>query len=152
MSDTVTVRRIAFELTIDAPRQTVWQAMVEDIGDWWPADYRATADATAFHFEAHPGGRVWEETVSGGLQWFTVQALEAGRSANLAGFIGPPWGGPSVTTLYLALRDHDDGGCVLAVTDASFGELASGGEVESGWRTIFGALADHVREQVHDKN
>lgn len=54
----VEVRRIAFELTIDATRRTVWDVMVKDIGEWWPADYRATSDAVAFHFEAHPGGRV----------------------------------------------------------------------------------------------
>lgn len=78
------------------------------------------------------------------MQWFTVQALEPGRFANLAGFIGPLWGGPSVTTLHVALQEADDGRTLLAVTDASFGHLAPCGEVETGWRAIFGALADFI--------
>lgn len=139
-SETVTVERIALSLPIAAPRATVWEAMTRDIALWWPADYRATTDAKAFHFETHPGGRVWEETATGGLQWFTVQALETGAWVNLAGFTGPPWGGPSVTTLRIELHDAEAGHTRLELVDASFGRIASRSDIESGWQAIFAGL------------
>jgi len=135
-----TIEQITLSLLIAAPRATVWAALTQEVASWWPADYRATVDAKAFHFEAHPGGRVWEETEGGGLQWFTVQALEAEAWVNLAGFTGPPWGGPSVTTLRIELHDTEEGHTRLEVVDASFGRIASRTDVESGWQAIFEGL------------
>lgn len=132
--------RIELELTIEAPRPLVWETLVDSIGDWWPPDYLATERPDAFHFEARPGGAVWEETGTGGLQWFTVQALERERWVNLAGFLAPPWGGPAVTTLRLELHDQGEGKTLLRATDASFGQLGDCREVEAGWRAIFEGL------------
>ncbi len=144
----VTVERIALSLPIAAPPATVWEAMTRDIGLWWPSDYRGTADAKGFHFEAHPGGRVWEETDSGGLVWFTVQALEVEKWVNLAGFTGPPWGGPSVTTMRIELHEEDSGHTRLEVTDASFGRVAGRAEVTAGWQAIFGGLQARLADQA----
>jgi uncharacterized protein YndB with AHSA1/START domain len=139
-NELVRIEHITLSLPIAAPRATVWAAMTSEVASWWPADYRATVDAKAFHFEPHPGGRVWEETEGGGLQWFTVQALEAEAWVNLAGFTGPPWGGPSVTTLRIELHDTEDGHTRLDLVDASFGRIASRTDVECGWQAIFEGL------------
>lgn len=144
MSTTPTTEHIEFALTIAADRKTVWQALIADIGTWWPADYRGTDPAGTFHFEAWPGGRVWEETANGGLQWYSVQALEAEQWVSLAGFIAPPWGGPSVSLLRVELRTADNDRTELRVTDAALGQLPDNETVETGWRTIFGGLKGHL--------
>ena len=142
--DTARTERIELALDINADRTTVWRALIDDIGQWWPAAYRGTTPAGTFHFEAHPGGRVWEETPGGGLQWYQVQALEAEQWVSLVGFIAPPWGGPSVSLLRIELADGDDSTIRLRVTDAGVGRLPDHETVATGWETIFGGLKAHL--------
>ena len=146
MPETPTTEQIELALKIIAERRTVWRTMIRDIGRWWPADYRGTEPAGTFHFEAWPGGRIWEETATGGLQWYSVQALEAEQWVSLAGFIAPPWGGPSVSLLRIELRSTDAGETELRVTDSGLGRLPDRETVETGWRTIFGGLKRHIEQ------
>lgn len=146
MPSTPTTEHIEFALTIAVDRKTVWQSLIRDIGTWWPADYRGTEPAGTFHFEAWPGGRVWEETAHGGLQWYSVQALEAEQWVSLAGFIAPPWGGPSVSLLRLELHSEGSDRTELRVTDAGLGRLPNKETIETGWRTIFGGLKRHLED------
>ena len=130
------------EITIAAPRETVWRALVEQLDAWWSRDYCATAGPQKMTLEARAGGHLIEEGADGAaVMWFTVLAIEPGSSLDLIGHISPAYGGPATSMLRLALTSGaTEAETVLRVTDALFGRLSD--KIPTcamdGWQVIFG--------------
>ncbi|MGH3461884.1 MAG: SRPBCC family protein [Kribbellaceae bacterium] len=82
---------VAFELTaeieIDAPAETVWRSLTEDIGSWWPHSFSAEPKIT---LEAWVGGRFWEEfgDAAGGALYGLVTYLRPGAELTVSGAMG----------------------------------------------------------------
>ena len=140
--------QIEMEIRIDASKEKVWTAFVEEMDGWWLPDFRVTGDPKAVVFENKVGGRLYEDEGDGqGLLWFTILSLKHAESMHLSGQICPPFGGPATTILYLQFEDDGHGAMVLKVTNSLFGcvDESSAGPIREGWQYLFGqGLKSHV--------
>jgi uncharacterized protein YndB with AHSA1/START domain len=146
----VGVARAEVEVTLGAPRERVWKALVEEAGQWWPRDFYVGKAPKGFIIEARPGGRVYEDWGNdGGALWYTVLVVEAPGLLELAGFLTPAFGGPATTTARVTLREVGDT-TVVKVEEAVFGRVDEHTvpRLREGWRTLMGqALKGHVETQ-----
>ena len=132
--------RAELEIAIDAEREKVWNAIIEDITLWWSRDFYACADTKRFVIEPHVGGRLYEDAGNGnGVQWYTIIAIDPPKSMNLAGFLAPPYAGPATTLLRLDLESTAKDKTTLKISDSVFGNVdeSSAASLDSGWRILF---------------
>jgi len=62
--------QIEIEIPIKASRSTLWSALVNDIGKWWPKSFHASRSTQEFKLEPMPGGRLYEDGGEGrGVLW-----------------------------------------------------------------------------------
>lgn len=144
--------RVELEIRIDAPRDRVWKALVEDTTFWWPRDFY-TGPARGFHIEPRLGGRVYEDWGNGaGAVWYTVFALNPNTSLDLQGAMAVPFG-PAFTLLHVELED-DGTTTILKLSDSTLGESGAdcGGTKEQGWTQVFsGGLKAYVEKHSRNK-
>ncbi len=131
--------RIELEIPINAPPERVWAALIDEIGVWWPKDFYATAEPGPITLEARAGGRLFERGRGGSeLLWFTVIAIDPGKSLDLVGSLTPAYGGPATTMLHLELEPNGDGATLFKVSDDIFGRIGDNLQsIKDGWRIIF---------------
>src|SRR5882672_11327630 len=140
--------RVELNIEIDASREKVWNAIIDDIGIWWPRDFYACADTKSFVIEPRVGGRLYEDAGDGnGVLWYTIIAIEATKSMNLAGYLAPPYAGPATTLLRLELESTAKQKTTLKVSDSVFGNVdeSSVASLDAGWRALF---ADGLKKFV----
>jgi uncharacterized protein YndB with AHSA1/START domain len=90
------VRIIELEISIRAPVERVWKALVKETGKWWLRDFYTSGEAKTFVIEPVLGGKMFEDWGDGaGVIWATVTAVKAPTMLELAGVSSPAWGGPS---------------------------------------------------------
>jgi len=81
---------IVNEVTIDAARENVWQAAIEDIGLWWSPDHTISGDAGRLSITAVPQGCFCEEFgVGAGVVHMTVTMVNPAVIIRLSGGLGP---------------------------------------------------------------
>lgn len=134
--------RVDVEVRYAAPVARVWAALTVETAAWWKGDFLAAGPGSRIRLEGWPGGRLFEETPSGGgVLWFHVTVVEPGRRLDLAGDVGLEWGGPFRSQVSIRL-EPDGAGTVLRLTDALIGPLAgkSPAGLAAGWRMLFGTL------------
>lgn len=129
------------EIAINASVERVWKAIFEETEMWWLPDFHAAGEGSTITFDPTPGGRgLVEETPNGGgLQWYGVHMFLPEQFAiYLIGHIAPEWGGPTTSSLKLAVEPADTG-CVLKVTDARHGNVdeAQQASYQEGWQQLF---------------
>lgn len=132
---------VANDVTIDAPRERVWDAVTR-MGQWWPHRFR---DGSTVHLEPFVGGRFYEDWGdSTGALYGTVVKLSAPSQLVVAGPMG--MGGPVVGVWSLDLAETD-GRTVLSYSHRAFGDI-SAETVQgytSGWPEVLEALKGVVR-------
>src|SRR5262245_43751271 len=129
--------RVELEIRIDAPRERVWKALIEDTTLWWPRSFY-TGPAKGFHIEPRLGGRVYEDWGNQtGVVWYTVFAINPNTSIDLHGAMGVPYG-PAFTLLHLEL-ESDGTETILKLSDSTLGDSGGGCDAtkEDGWRQVF---------------
>lgn len=130
---------VLVQFPIAAAPEKVWRAMFDAPQSWWPGDFNAMANST-MAFEEKLGGRLYETTPSGGgVVWYTVMALDPGRSLTLAGYLSPKFGGPTTTLVTIDLEADGKGGTLFTLNDALHGRVGAGkaAVLEEGWRALF---------------
>ncbi|PTL83342.1 SRPBCC domain-containing protein [Vitiosangium sp. GDMCC 1.1324] len=141
VSGAVGVARVEVEVTVGAPRERVWRALVDEASQWWPRDFYVGRTPKSFVIEARPGGRVYEDWGDeAGALWYTVLVVEPPAVLELAGHLTPSFGGPATTTVRLTLKD-EGATTVVRVEDAVFGRVDEHTvpRLREGWRTLMGA-------------
>jgi uncharacterized protein YndB with AHSA1/START domain len=138
------IGRVEMEITIDAPRERVWRALVEETPDWWRPEFHAIKNSR-FIIEARPGGRAYEDAGDGnGLVWYNVVGVIAPASLQLAGHLFSAYGGPAVTLVSIELTETPEGGTALKLTDSLLGRFNER-ELAEGWPYLFeGGLKKYV--------
>lgn len=129
------------EIVINAPRQKVWAAILEDTNNWWLPDFRVAGADSVVTLDPVAGGRgLVEETPAGdSLLWYSVHMYQPSEfKIYFIGHTAPEWGGPTTSSLKLAVEENENG-CVLKVTDARHGRIdeAAVQSYSDGWRQLF---------------
>ncbi len=129
----------AFELNIDAPASRVWHALTADIGSWWLPSFHMLGETSTIELEAHAGGRLTESVDGRELLWYTVIAIDTGRSIDFAGYCTAKYGGPATTMLCLEVTSTSDRASRLQVSDSLFGLVTENSVrcVYDGWKQLF---------------
>lgn len=141
--------QIELEFRIQANKEAVWDALINDIGIWWRKDFCATGGNIVL--EPRLGGKMYEDAGDGsGLVWYTVEALTPKKSLLMSGVLGHEWGGPARTLLSLKLEEDGDN-TKLKIVDSYIGHVneKAAGSFSEGWTAIFG---EAFKPYVEKKN
>jgi hypothetical protein len=78
------------EVIVDAGREDVWKAAIEDIGIWWSSDHTISGDASRLRITSVPQGCFCESFGAGaGVVHLTVTMVSPGVVIRLTGGLGP---------------------------------------------------------------
>ena len=78
------------EATINAPRDTVWQAAITEVNQWWSSDHTISGEASRLRIEARPQGCFCEDLGEGaGVVHMTVTTHSPTATLRLTGGLGP---------------------------------------------------------------
>ena len=144
-----TVREVLLEITIRAPRERVWQALVEETSAWWHKDF-FTRPAEGFHIQPKLGGWMYEDWGKGnGLIWGTVSGVCAPEMLQVVGDLNADWGGPhrGIMDWTLTEDDADPGKTHVRSRHGLFGNISekTAASLDGGWRMLFeGCLKPHA--------
>lgn len=141
------VGQFELEVSLDAPPERAWTAMIDEIDQWWLPDFRATGEKSVVRLDARAGGTLLETGPAGEeLVWYTVQMVQPGQALYLVGHTAADWGGPSLSMLKLALKPSPDGS-TLTISDSILGRVTPSQiqGIGDGWQNLFGTgLRAHV--------
>lgn len=152
MSETFESKAVVVKLTyrIEAPLERVWKVITEETGSWWDSQFVALVGSPGAKIEPHLGGRLYEEAGDGrGLEWARVIAIDPPRSIDFQGLMTPAFGGPTLTTVQLALAEVD-GGTEMTMTEGLLGRITDAGlaQMEQGWNFLFGQKLKNYAESA----
>jgi DNA-binding transcriptional ArsR family regulator len=140
MAESCSIVGVELEVTIDATRERVWKALLEETTHWWRRDFCVSPDAKAFRIEPRVGGRMFEDWGNdAGVLWGTVLVLDPLSTLELLCHTTPRFGGPRMSMLRLSLTTRGDA-TVLTVFDTVMGRTddRTAGHLDEGWRALFG--------------
>lgn len=142
MVETAQIAHVALDWTINASPAAVWNALFDQPETWWPAEHRAVGGDARMHFSAKLGAELREELADGGgVSWYSVYAMDPGRTVDLRGDLAARYGGPATSLLHLAVSDGQvPGTTMLKLTDSLMGQVsaATASTVADGWQQIIG--------------
>jgi DNA-binding transcriptional ArsR family regulator/uncharacterized protein YndB with AHSA1/START domain len=128
---------IEMEVTIDAPRALVFDALTRDINQWWA--YRlGEARPSTLHFEPKMGGRFYEDWGNGeGAVWGTVYYIQSPQEIRVSGPLGMKG---AVTSDYTYVLEEKGSSTVLKLSHQASGLLHPDWEKNHrhGWQELLG--------------
>lgn len=133
------------ELSINAPPERVWRAMVEQIDRWWLPHFRMAPGSRRVVLEPRVGGR-WMECAGpeghedgAGILWGTVVCLDPGRSIVMTGHVAPPWGACAVLISMQVAPGAAPGSSTFTATHVQIGVIEDrpGMTMQEGWTELF---------------
>jgi uncharacterized protein YndB with AHSA1/START domain len=140
MTEACNIVGVELEVTIDATRERVWKAVLEETTHWWRRDFCVSPDAKAFRIEPRVGGRMFEDWGNdAGVLWGTVLLLDPLSTLELLCHTTPRFGGPRMSMLRLSLTTRG-AATILAISDTVTGRTddRTAGHLDEGWRALFG--------------
>ena len=139
---TAVVREVLLEIAIDAPRERVWKALVEQTTDWWHKDFYTGPGARGFHIQPRLGGWMYEDWGNdNGLIWGTVTGVRAMEMLQVVGDSSSDWGGPNRGIMTWNLDSAPDGPDTTLVRfrHSIHGRVSetTRDSLDGGWRLLF---------------
>ena len=81
---------VQHEVTIDAPRMTVYEAAIDGVGVWWSSDHTLSGDAARMSIDANAMGCFCEDLDDGNaVVHLVVSFVNRGVLVRLTGGLGP---------------------------------------------------------------
>ena len=81
---------LVHEVTVDAPRDRVWRAAVDEVGRWWSSDHSISGNAGNMSIDARPQGCFCETLGEhAGVVHLTVTFVNPSVLLRLTGGLGP---------------------------------------------------------------
>lgn len=136
---TITTTTVFIELTIEAKKHRVWQALTEETGQWWKKDFFTNPKTREFVLESRLGGLMYEDAgEEEGLVWASVIGIDSPNSLQLKGQLSPKFGGPAISFMKIQLEEVKDV-TLLKMTDTIFGTISENLQknLTEGWQAIF---------------
>lgn len=139
--------QIEQEVFIDGPREQVFTALTERVGDWWEFKIAPKGVASHFTFDAAPGGQFiekWGENE--GAVWGNVYFVNAPAEIRMYGHLGMQG---AVNSAYTYRLIEKDGGTLLQLSHSASGILQDNWEQShtEGWNHLLGTLLKNYVEQ-----
>jgi uncharacterized protein YndB with AHSA1/START domain len=138
------------ELTINAPRQVVWDAFFKDAHEWWRKDFYTSKTPAKFVIDDKIGGNMYEDTGDGtGLIWFTILGIVPLELVYVIGYSRPPFGGPASGLITFTFEEKGENETIFKISDATHGHVTekSVAGAETGWTMIFTELKNFVEKK-----
>ena len=140
---------VHLETHTDAPPETVWSSLTNDIGDWWGEPYVSSAERTALTLDARPGGLLFEDWGDGnGNAWATVRTL---RKPNRLEFDGTfMMYGAIHGTVAITIEPQPDRRTRIALIQQAIGEINDDtiDAWNAGWQDLIDSLINHCNEKL----
>jgi uncharacterized protein YndB with AHSA1/START domain len=95
---------------VPASVQDTWDALVDDVGQWWPADHTWWGDASNLSIKARAGGCFCERDGARQARHMPVVFVDRGKTLRLVGGLGPLQGMGLDGALEFRLAANDGGG------------------------------------------
>jgi DNA-binding transcriptional ArsR family regulator/uncharacterized protein YndB with AHSA1/START domain len=141
------VFRIEQEVLINAPREEVFKALTEKVGDWW--EFRMAPKGVPSHFTFDPaiGGQFierWRENE--GALWGTVYFVNVPEEIRMHGHLGMQG---AINSAYTYRLVEQDGATLLQLSHTASGIIQDNWEKEhsGGWEYLLGTLLKNHLEQ-----
>jgi DNA-binding transcriptional ArsR family regulator/uncharacterized protein YndB with AHSA1/START domain len=139
--------RIEQEIEINAPREQVYQALTEQIGEWWEFRIAPKGVSSHFTFDPVPGGQFierWGE--SEGAVWGNVYFVNAPEEIRLQGHLGMQG---AVNSSYTYRLIDKDGTTLLQLSHMASGIIQEDWEPShtEGWNYLLGTLLKNYVEK-----
>ncbi len=144
---TCEIKKLVFELDIDAPTDQVWRALLDELPEWWPADFLCFKEAEKISFEPWAGGRLYEQTPDGKhILWATVAMIIPGKVMEFVGSITPTYGGPMLSMYKFQVEEVEPGKSRFKLEDTLMGNIHEQTEqsMNEGWAYLFTSLKSYV--------
>ncbi|WP_240468714.1 SRPBCC domain-containing protein [Gracilibacillus sp. YIM 98692] len=143
------VFRIEQEVTIHAPREKVFQALTENVGDWWEFRLAPEGEDSTFTFDPTPGGQFtenWRENE--GAVWGNVYYVNAPEEIRLHGHLGM-YGAVNSAYTYRLIEKGD--ATTLQLSHTASGVIEEGWEEDhtKGWQHLLGTSLKEYVESNH---
>jgi uncharacterized protein YndB with AHSA1/START domain len=135
-----TTRAVA---TMQAPRDRVWKAIVDDVDRWWSPDHTWSHDPRNLSIDPRPGGCFCEKLPRGGVRHMEVVYVDREKLLRLTGALGPMQEQALSGAMTWALESAGEG-TRLAVTY----RVAGHADLEGGLATLAPAVDRVLGEQV----
>jgi len=120
---TITTTTVLIESKIRVQKLRVWQALTQEINQWWKKDFNHHSKTTNFVLESRLGGLMYEDAEKNeGLVWASVIALDAPHSLQLKGHLSPDHGGPAISFTKIELVENGKKSTVLKLSDTILGQ------------------------------
>lgn len=133
---------VRHSVTIDADRQSVYQAMVSQIGEWWSSDHTVSGDATNLFLTDTLTGCFCERLGEGaGLVHMSISFVNPGVMLKLSGGLGPLGLMGAAGNMTWEFDDVETGSTVTL-------QYAVGGYMPGGLDTVAEAVDGVLVEQL----
>ncbi len=146
-SKSISITNLNLEIPIKADVNSVWKALTEETGKWWPNEYYTSSKTKNFILEAKLGGLMYEDAgESEGLVWAIVIGINSPSVIQLKGHLSPQFGGPAISFVTIALEEKQNE-TLLKVEDSVFGYISADlkTRLTNNWQAIFGeGLKNHI--------
>ncbi|WP_374602535.1 SRPBCC family protein [Arenimonas sp.] len=96
--------------SVPASADETWEALVNHVGRWWPADHTWWGESGNLSIEARAGGCFCERDGDRQARHLEVVFVDPGKTLRLAGGLGPLQGMGLDGTLEFRLAAADEGG------------------------------------------
>lgn len=130
------------EITINAPPEKVYAAMLDGVGKWWNPDHTYSGDAKNLSIEPRAGGCFCEKLLDGGsVEHLRVVFLQPNKTLRMSGALGPLQASGLAGSMTLRLSS------AAALTKLDFSYVI-GGYMQSGFEKMAPAVNDMLGEQL----
>ncbi len=130
---------------ISADQTKVWEALTQQIDQWWVADYYQSPTSVKMALEPKLGGLLYEDAGKNeGFVWATIIALHSPNHLVLRGDLSPDFGGPAISYLKFTLEEKK-GITTLKLQDTIMGTISQKRlkEIKSRWKVLLDGLVKH---------
>jgi DNA-binding transcriptional ArsR family regulator/uncharacterized protein YndB with AHSA1/START domain len=139
--------QIEQEVFINAPREKVFKALTEQVGDWWEFRLAPKGVSSVLSLNPIPGGlfiEKWGENE--GAVWGNVYFVNAPEEIRMQGHLGMQG---AVNSSYTYRLLEKEGATVLQLTHSASGVLRDNWEQShtEGWQHLLGTLLKNYVEQ-----
>ncbi len=151
----ITTTTVFVETKINAKRTRVWEALIDEVPNWWLPAFNHDPKTKNFVLEAKLGGLMYEgNAVDKGLVWASVIGMDAPKVLQLKGHLLPDHGGPAISFTKIELDRLSKESTKIMISDTLFGDIApkTSNDLSAAWQRILDQGLKRYLEQDQNRS